>query len=290
MDTTAFQRALLAAGFKLPKFGADGGFGGETRDAMQAFQRAKGLPVTWPKTMAEVDAETIKALQAAIAEMRPVAVKPAGPAPVGMLTPSIIRAVAPGARADIIAELVSAGDRFAAAGITSRRIMAHFLSETATESGGFEKLEESLNYSVEGLMKTFSRSRISAAQCQALGRKPGRAAQHEQIANVIYGGAWGLKNLGNTQPGDGWRYRGGGILQNTGRANYRRAGFEDNPEALRHPAGALAAALKFWTDNDLSRIAATGSVAQVRKVVNGGANGLEEAEGYFAKACRALGA
>jgi len=71
MDTTAFQRALMAAGHKLPKFGADGDFGGETRTAMQAFQRAKGLPVT-----TKPDAATIAALQAAVAEMRPASSTP----------------------------------------------------------------------------------------------------------------------------------------------------------------------------------------------------------------------
>lgn len=79
MDTTAFQRLLIAAGYPLPRFGADGGFGSETRGAMQQFQRDKRLPVTAPMSMNQVDAETIRALQAAVAEMRPAAVVPASP-------------------------------------------------------------------------------------------------------------------------------------------------------------------------------------------------------------------
>lgn len=72
MDTTALQRALIAHGYPLPSFGADGDFGGETRDAMQAFQRNTGLRVT-----TRPDAMTIAALQAAVAESQPA---PTGPA------------------------------------------------------------------------------------------------------------------------------------------------------------------------------------------------------------------
>ncbi|AZO81274.1 hypothetical protein BLM15_07440 [Bosea sp. Tri-49] len=166
---------------------------------------------------------------------------------------------------------------------------AHFLAQIATETGGLTALEESLNYSIEGLLKTFSRKRIAKAQAEALGRKPGRAADQEAIANVLYGGAWGEANLGNTKPDDGWRYRGGGLMQTTGRANYRRAGYEANPEALRTPRGGLAAALTFWSNNDLNRVADRDDITALRKVVNGGTNGLPEAKAYLAKAKKALG-
>lgn len=87
-------------------------------------------------------------------------------------------------------------------------------------------IRESLNYSVSGLMKTFSRARISAADCQRLGRQSGEksvpVARQRQIANIIYGGEWGRKNLGNTQPNDGWDFRGGGLPQTTGRTNFGR--------------------------------------------------------------------
>lgn len=83
---------------------------------------------------------------------------------------------------------------------------------------------ESLNYSVDALLGNFSRARISAADAQRLGRKPGEGplseARQIQIANKVYGGEWGRKNLGNTGPSDGWLYRGGGLPQTTGRRNY----------------------------------------------------------------------
>ena len=87
-------------------------------------------------------------------------------------------------------------------------------------------IRESLNYSASGLLKNFSRARISAADANRLGRKPGEgplSLQRQQaIANLIYGGEWGRKNLGNTLAGDGWRFRGGGFPQTTGQANYRK--------------------------------------------------------------------
>ena len=103
---------------------------------------------------------------------------------------------------------------------------AYVLATAAHETGAsFDPAkEENLNYAVEGLKVTFSRARISLADCQALGRLPGRPANKQAIANRVYGGAWGKTNLGNTQPNDGWSFRGRGWVQITGRANYARAG------------------------------------------------------------------
>ena len=81
---------------------------------------------------------------------------------------------------------------------------------------------ESLNYSVEALISKFSRERISVADAQRYGRAAGQVANQEAIANLIYGGAWGRKNLGNTEPGDGWKFRGRSWPQFTGRRNAER--------------------------------------------------------------------
>lgn len=82
---------------------------------------------------------------------------------------------------------------------------------------------ESLNYSVEALISKFSRERISVADAQRVGRAAGHPADQEAIANLIYGGPWGLRNLGNEKPGDGWKYRGRSWPQLTGLGNYRKA-------------------------------------------------------------------
>jgi len=104
--------------------------------------------------------------------------------------------------------------------------LAYLLATPCIETGmRFEPMEESLNYSVSGLLKTFSRSRISTADAEKYGRarKTGRAANQEAIGNIIYGGDFGRAQLGNTEAGDGYRFRGRGLAQLTGRRNYARA-------------------------------------------------------------------
>jgi predicted chitinase len=96
--------------------------------------------------------------------------------------------------------------------------------------------------------------------------------------------------LGNTRPGDGFRFRGRGWLQTTGRANYTIAAHVlslpllDNPELLAHPQHAAAAAALFWRMHGCNAFADAGDVKGCRHVVNGGENGLAQVEQYFARA------
>lgn len=118
---------------------------------------------------------------------------------------------------DIIATAASYG--------ASEEEVAYMLATTHHEVGrGFVPRRESLNYSVAGLLSTFGRHRISEADAKRLGRKSGESGlpqiRQQAIANIIYGGTWGAANLGNTKPGDGWLFRGGGYPQVTGRANF----------------------------------------------------------------------
>jgi len=94
---------------------------------------------------------------------------------------------------------------------------------------------ENLNYSVTGLLNTFSRTRISRADAERFGRLAGRPAQQRQIGNIIYGGSWGRTNLGNTQPDDGYTYRGRGLEHVTGRRNYERTGQALGLDLLSNP-------------------------------------------------------
>jgi putative chitinase len=113
------------------------------------------------------------------------------------------------------------------------RHMAYVFATVYHEVGGkMQPIRESMNYSVNGLLKTFGRHRISTADGRKYGRSGSRKADQVTIANIVYGGEWGRKNLGNTQPGDGWKYRGGGLPQDTGRRNYRLAGLENTPEKI----------------------------------------------------------
>ncbi|MCE3289937.1 MAG: hypothetical protein K0R83_1949 [Caulobacter sp.] len=190
------------------------------------------------------------------------------------INPQKFAAFAPKALPGTLAALEAAAARH---GLTDKLVLAHWLGQMWVESKGFSTLSESLNYSVEGLMKTFKRSRISAADCEKFGRKQGRAANQNAIANIVYGGTFGKTQLGNTQPGDGWRFRGGGVKQITGRANYREAGHEAAPDVLRTDVTASAeAAANFFVKHRCVAAALRDDVTAVTLLVNGGTNGLDE--------------
>jgi putative chitinase len=178
---------------------------------------------------------------------------------------------APPGTGALIAQYASEG------GLTTRLRLIHFFAQVSHESG-FRPVAENLNYSVAGLKQTFSAARISRPQCEALGRAPGRAADQQGIANMVYGGAWGAANLGNTQPGDGWRYRGRGLIQLTGRANYARTGaaYEADPDQVITPAGSVHCAIDYWRTRGLNAKADADDVAAVTRLINGGVLGLAE--------------
>lgn len=164
--------------------------------------------------------------------------------------------------------------------ITTPRRIAGFLSQIGHESAGFTSLTENLNYSVEALLSGFGRHRISESDARKVGRTSYQKANQEGIANLIYGGEWGRKNLGNTEPGDGWRFRGRGLKQLTGRDNYRRCGialgedFITDPDRLLQPVNAALSAGWFWESHGLNRLADIGDVKGMTKIINGGDKGL----------------
>lgn len=121
-------------------------------------------------------------------------------------------------------------DASAKLSVTDIRMIAYAMATPMIETGGsYEPIRENLNYSVASLVSKFG-NRISASDAAKYGRTAMQKANQEAIANIIYGGEWGKKNLGNTQPGDGWKYRGRSLTQITGRRNYAKFGLEENPE------------------------------------------------------------
>ena len=183
---------------------------------------------------------------------------------------------------------------FPGAGLTTALRVAHALAQQSVETGGFTKLVESLNYSVSGLRATFGKSRISDADCQRLGRKPGApplpAAVQEEIADIVYGGQFGRAQLGNTEPGDGWRFRGRGAKQTTGRANYNDVktvtGIDviANPDLLADPNMAVRAACIFWQKKNCNKFADNDDIDGLTRAVNGGTNGLPERKAALVRA------
>ncbi len=178
--------------------------------------------------------------------------------------------------------------------INTPQRVAGFLSQIGHESAGFAVLTENLNYNVNALLTKFGRHRISEVDARRFGRATGQRANKEAIANTLYGGEWGRINLGNTLPGDGWRFRGRGLKQATGRDNYRRCGialgvdFITHPDRLALPVNATRSAGWFWGANDLNRLADLGNVRAMTRAINGGAIGLEQRTALYNAGLEAL--
>jgi putative chitinase len=174
--------------------------------------------------------------------------------------------------------------------ITTDQRIAGFISQCAHESMDFNALSENLNYREETLNKVFPRyfgpGKRNAAE---YARNP------EKIANYVYMDEFRTSKLGNVQPGDGWRFRGRGLKQLTGRDNYSRFAKDYNMTAeqaaewLETKEGALASALWFWNTNKLNTIADTGNVAALTKKINGGDIGLADRQARYTRAMAALG-
>lgn len=174
-------------------------------------------------------------------------------------------------------------------GIDTIREVASFLANINVESAGLTVLTENLNYSADALINMFGRHRISIADANRYGRKPGQPANQEMIANTLYGGDWGRKNLGNIWKTDGWDCRGYGPKQITGRANqeaFAKAMGMTLPQAqsfMRTPEGGMMAAGWFWKSHNLDAKAATPGVRDDRIAINGGVFGLAEVERGFVR-------
>jgi putative chitinase len=173
---------------------------------------------------------------------------------------------------------------------TPQRI-AGFISQCAHESGDFTTLSENLNYREETLLRVFPRYfGAGKANAAEFARNP------EKLANYVYmdknRSASGA--LGNVKDGDGWRFRGRGLKQLTGRSNYERFAkdydmtAEEAAEWLETKEGALASALWFWNSNKLNAIADTGNVAALTKRINGGDIGLADRQARYSRAIGAL--
>jgi putative chitinase len=174
--------------------------------------------------------------------------------------------------------------------ITTDQRIAGFISQCAHESMDFNAMSENLNYREETLNKVFPRyfgpGKRNAAE---YARNP------EKIANYVYMDEFRTSKLGNVHPGDGWRFRGRGLKQLTGRDNYTRFAKDYDLTAeeaavwVETKEGALASALWFWNTNKLNPIADTGNVAALTKKINGGDIGLADRQTRYARAMAALG-
>ena len=177
----------------------------------------------------------------------------------------------------VIEQIPSIQDTF---GINTSLRLAHFLAQAGHESGGFRLTQENLNYSAKGLVGLFGKY-FTATSAPDYERKP------EKIANVIYANRMGN---GATTSGDGWKFRGRGYIQLTGRDNYTAFGksigvdIPANPDVVA-TTYALSSAAWFWSKNGLNKLADLGPttevVTKITKRVNGGTIGLQDRIKHF---------
>lgn len=175
--------------------------------------------------------------------------------------------------------------------INTQRRCGMFLAQVVHESAGLSRLVENLNYSASALLRTWP-SRFSAASASSFARQPSR------IANHVY-----ANRMGNGGPatGDGWKYRGRGPLQATGKDMYieltkglrkvapKCPDFVSNPDALIEPTwGALAAGFIWTVEKGLNAIADSGNFDATTQRINGGQIGQAERRKLWSKISRTL--
>jgi putative chitinase len=200
-----------------------------------------------------------------------------------------VNRLAPHARDNYLEALREGTELFEKHGITTPQRMAHFLAQAMQETGAFTVLRENMNYSAPRMLEIFGvghhSARVTATEAARLAHHP------EDIAERVYGlgNPSKARELGSTEPGDGFRYRGNGILQTTGRGNHRRMGlacgvdFEGNPNLVTASEHALKPALQEWTEGNLNIFADSNDIRTITLRINGGLNGFAERKAFFRK-------
>lgn len=253
---------------------AIGKFGPKTEAALKTWQAANGLTpdgIAGPFTLSRLGVEELPANTPAPVVSAPVAVS---------TTPTTfkldkLKGHIPDA---VIAAIPDTAARF---GITTNLRLAHFLAQCGHESGGFRATQENLNYSAKGLRGIFKKYFPTDALAAAYQRNP------QKIANRVYGGRMGN---GPEASGEGYKFRGRGYIQLTGKENYTAFDKTVPEDILANPdlvasKYALASAAFFFNKNNLWRICDQGYtdqvVTSVTKRVNGGTIGLPDRIKHF---------
>ena len=165
---------------------------------------------------------------------------------------------------------------------TSLRV-SHFLAQILHESGNLHYLEENLNYSAKGLLATFPKKFKDKFEAERYERKP------EKIANKVYAGIGGN---GDEASGDGWRYRGRGLIQLTTKNNYIAFSKDHIMDVVNYPDQLSSTHLAatpagwYWNKNDLNLFADKDDITTITKRINGGYNGIEDRKVWLEKCKR----
>jgi putative chitinase len=162
-------------------------------------------------------------------------------------------------------------------GIENKHNLAMFLAQCDYESSGFKHVEENLNYSATGLLTTFHKY-FTSESANEYAHKP------EMIANHVYANRMGN---GDIDTGEGWKYRGRGYIQITGKMQYESCGktlqldLVATPNLLCQPQNAILSALWFWDVRDCN--SHVSDIEKVTKLINGGLNGINERNSLYKK-------
>jgi putative chitinase len=241
-------------------------FGPKTEEAVRDYQRKNGLSVT-----GVVDKVMWDKLNGSTTQSTPVVVQSSGPLKLEKLKGHIPDAV-----------LAQIPDTVAKFDLGTPLRLAHFLAQCGHESAGFKAVTENLNYGAKGLQSIFKKYFPTEAKALEYERKP------EKIANLVYANR--MSN-GDEASGDGWRFRGRGYIQLTGRANYTAFNrFVDGDDVVANPdlvatKYPLLSAGWFFNSNGIHRLADGGAtdavVTTITKRVNGGTIGLDDRIKHF---------
>lgn len=164
-------------------------------------------------------------------------------------------------------------------GLNTKLRVAHFMAQIEHESG-LKPISENLNYSLKRLSEVFKKYFPNPTKANLYGNKP------QKIANKVYSNRMGN---GDEASGDGWKYRGRGFIQITGKENYTNLSkdtgidFLNNPDLLLEEANSVISALWFWDKHNLNSLADKNDIKGITKKINGGYNGLEHREKLFKK-------
>lgn len=174
--------------------------------------------------------------------------------------------------------------------ITTPARLAAFLAQTAHESVGYTRLVENLNYSAVGLMATWPRRFPTIESARPYAHQP------LKIANHVYANRFGN---GPEVSGDGWKYRGRGLIQLTFRGNYRASGaalqlpLERNPDQVAERETAALTAAQYWESRELNQLADLNTVEgfdRISRTINGGSHGMADRRARWWRAKEALAA
>jgi putative chitinase len=220
------------------------------------------------------------------------------------MTPGIDQLLAAGIKRELALQWLShVQNAMARFGIETERQVAAWLAQTAHESGGYTALVENLNYRAATMAacwparfgvknpdgtwaKDAKGARVPNKFALALERQP------EQIANVVYSSRMGN---GPVESGEGWKYRGRGLKQLTGKENYTRCSkaleldLVGNPDLLLQPQGAALSAAWFWATNKCGPLADAGDFVGLTKRINGGTIGLPDREKRYKAVLASMG-